>query len=276
VGIETSSLSTKVRRGPLTAPRGPGSERGQVHCPESDQLNPGSSETGERGAGLKETGTRPPARLGTPGGHNTKTGGGQHGAYRRPQRDPHRPENRCRPWRAWATSRSGICGPPAGRPARQPETGAVPDPAPIRHGLETLQHDVAELPTRSREFARDRLDQANHGDDDLAARGEPLVGRLPRGRASRNSSSSPRPRSAAPGRRGPQPVRAGPRRTTPPRRPGRGDDAPAAGRPRPGPVCALGSVLRGSGHRNGSLAPSPTWLRYRTTIRYALRRPVSV
>ena len=37
---------------------------------------------------------------------------------------------------------------------------------------------MAELPTRSREFARDRLDQANHGYDDLAARGEPLVGRL--------------------------------------------------------------------------------------------------
>jgi hypothetical protein len=191
-------------------------------------------------------------------------------------KDPHRPENRCRPWRAWATSRSGICGPPAGRPARRPEQEPKATQHRVRHGLETLQHDVAELPTRSREFARDRLDQANHGDDDLAARGEPLVGRLPRGRASRNSSSSPRPRSAAPGRRGPQPVRAGPRRTTPPRRPGRGDDAPAAGRPRPGPVCALGSVLRGSGHRNGSLAPSPTWLRYRTTIRYALRRPVSV
>jgi hypothetical protein len=37
---------------------------------------------------------------------------------------------------------------------------------------------VAELPTRSQEFARDRLDQANHGDDDLAARGGQLVGRL--------------------------------------------------------------------------------------------------
>ena len=48
----------------------------------------------------------------------------------------------------------------------------------VRHGLETLQHDAAELPTRSREFAHDRLDQANHGYDDLAARGEQLVGRL--------------------------------------------------------------------------------------------------
>jgi len=48
----------------------------------------------------------------------------------------------------------------------------------VRHGLETLQHDVGEMPTRSREFARDRLDQANHGYDDLAARGEQLVGRL--------------------------------------------------------------------------------------------------
>jgi len=48
----------------------------------------------------------------------------------------------------------------------------------VRHGLETLQHDAAELPTRSREFAHDRLVQANHGYDDLAARGEQLVGRL--------------------------------------------------------------------------------------------------
>jgi len=48
----------------------------------------------------------------------------------------------------------------------------------VRHGLETLQHDVAELPSRGREFARDRLGQANHGYDDLAARGEQLVGRL--------------------------------------------------------------------------------------------------
>jgi len=48
----------------------------------------------------------------------------------------------------------------------------------VRHGLETLQHDVAELPTRSRDLAHDRLDQANHGYDDLAARGEQLVGRL--------------------------------------------------------------------------------------------------
>jgi hypothetical protein len=275
VGIETSSLSTKVRRGPLTAPRGPGSERGQVHCPESDQLNPGSSETGERGVGLKETGTRPPARLGTPGGHNTKTGGGQHDAYRRPQR-PSPTRNRCRPWRAWATSRSGICGPPAGRPARRPEQEPKATQHRVRHGLETLQHDVAELPTRSREFARDRLDQANHGDDDLAARGGQLVGRLSPRKGIPELVEQSQTTIAAPGRRGPQPVRAGPRRTTPPRRPGRGDDAPAAGRPRPGPVCALGSVLRGSGHRNGSLAPSPTWLRYRTTIRYALRRPVSV
>lgn len=48
----------------------------------------------------------------------------------------------------------------------------------VRHGLETLQHDVAELPPRSREFARDRLDQANHGYEDLAARSKQLVGRL--------------------------------------------------------------------------------------------------
>jgi hypothetical protein len=69
---------------------------------------------------------------------------------------------------------------------------------------------VAELPTRSREFARDRLDQANHGDDDLAARGEQLVGRLSPRKGIPELVEQSQTTIAAPGRRGPQPVRAGP------------------------------------------------------------------
>jgi hypothetical protein len=185
-------------------PRGPGSERGQVHCPESDQLNPGSSETGERGVGLKETGTRPPARLGTPGGHNTKTGGGQHGAYRRPQR-PSPTRNRCRPWRAWATSRSGICGPPAGRPARRPEQ----EPKATQHRSGTAWRPCSTTwrscrPEAGSLPATGWIRPTTATTTSPPAAGSSSAG-SPRGRASRNSSSSPRPRSPRPGDAGRSP-----------------------------------------------------------------------
>jgi hypothetical protein len=88
----------------------------------------------------------------------------------------------------------------------------------VRHGLETLQHDLAELPTRSGSLpATGWIRPTTATTTSPPARAARRPG-SPRGRPLRNSSSNPRPRSAAPGRRGPQPARAGPRRTSPPSR----------------------------------------------------------